>query len=267
MALTKVNSILVDGAINTDASGNVGIGVTSPTQKLDVSGTIQSQNNAASNDSVVGAYNFYNTNPSASANPIRASIVAGRENSAWGAYLKFNTSTGTSAQIERMSIDSSGQLLVNRTSAEGSSTIVSKALSTDSYQGFNTNNSFTFAVSGSGTIYAVNTAVQTISDIRLKENIQDIDVGLDAVMQLKPRKFDWKAGKGKDIKGDIGWVAQEFEQVFPKMIGEWREPAPQGEEPYKSIGADLMPILVKAIQEQQAIITDLKARIETLEAK
>jgi hypothetical protein len=240
-----------------DSSGNLGVGTSSPAYRLDISGGHSRIRGAqaqfwsnSDNTNIVGIYN---------------GAAAG--SSASSGQMIFETGLA-----ERMRIDSVGQLLVNRTSAEGSSTIVSKSLGTDSYQGFNTNNSFTFAVSGSGTIYAVNTAVQTISDIRLKENIQDIDVGLDAVMQLKPRKFDWKAGKGKDIKGDIGWVAQEFEQVFPKMIGDWREPAPKGEEPYKSIGADLMPILVKAIQEQQAIITEqslalneLKTRIEALE--
>jgi len=86
-------------------------------------------------------------------------------------------------------------------------------------------------------------------------------------MALKPRKFDWKEGKGKDIKGDRGFIAQEFETVFPDLVDEWKDPAPEGEEPYKSVRADLIPILVKAIQEQQQIINDLKARIETLEAK
>jgi hypothetical protein len=247
-----------------NSSGDFGIGETSPAAPLHIKSATNNIMRLQSSDATTGNlyFTFYN-----SSGTQKGYIGYGNsgddalqiQNEA-NSYMTFATNGS-----ERMRITSDGQLLVNRTSAEGSSTIVSKSLGTDSYQGFNTNNSFTFAVSGSGTIYAVNTAVQTISDIRLKENIQDIDVGLDAVMQLKPRKFDWKAGKGKDIKGDIGWVAQEFEQVFPKMIGEWREPAPQGEEPYKSIGADLMPILVKAIQEQQTIITDLKSRIEALE--
>lgn len=41
MALTKVDSILVDGAINTTSAGNVGIGTASPTNKLHVVGTAQ----------------------------------------------------------------------------------------------------------------------------------------------------------------------------------------------------------------------------------
>jgi hypothetical protein len=118
-----------------------------------------------------------------------------------------------------------------------------------------------------GTIYATSTTITAISDQRLKENIQDIDVGLDSILALKPRKFDWKEGKGKDKKGDRGWIAQEFEQVFPEMIDEWKDPAPEGEEPYKSVNADLIPVLVKAIQELSAKVEEQVKRIELLESK
>jgi hypothetical protein len=86
-------------------------------------------------------------------------------------------------------------------------------------------------------------------------------------MALKPRKFDWKEGKGKDIKDDRGFIAQEFEQVFPDLIDEWKDPAPDGEEPYKSVRQDLIPVLVKAIQELSAKNDALEARLAQLEAK
>ena len=83
-------------------------------------------------------------------------------------------------------------------------------------------------------------------------------------MALKPRKFDWKEGKGKNIKGDRGWIAQEFEQVFPDMISTWKDEPPEGEEPYKSVGADLIPVLVKAIQELKAELDATKAEVAAL---
>ena len=86
----------------------------------------------------------------------------------------------------------------------------------------------------------------------------------DKIMALKPRKFDWKAGKGKDKKGDRGWIAQEFEQVFPDMIDQWADPAPEGEEPYKAVNADLIPVLVKAIQELKAELDATKAEVAAL---
>jgi hypothetical protein len=126
--------------------------------------------------------------------------------------------------------------------------------------------SYRFYVLYNGTVNAVSTTITAISDARLKENIRDLDAGLPQIMALKPRRFDWKEGKGKDKKNDLGWIAQEFEQVFPEMIHQWKDPAPQGEEPYKAVNADLIPVLVRAIQEQQAAIDQLQARVAALEA-
>jgi len=126
--------------------------------------------------------------------------------------------------------------------------------------------SYRFYVLYNGTVNAVSTTITAISDARLKENIRDLDAGLPQIMALKPRRFDWKPGKGKDKKDDWGWIAQEFEQTFPEMIQTWKDPAPEGEEPYKAVNADLIPILVKAMQEQQALIVSLEARVAALEA-
>jgi len=84
-------------------------------------------------------------------------------------------------------------------------------------------------------------------------------------MALKPRLFDWKEGIGADTKNARGFIAQEFEQVFPDLIDEWKEAPPEGEEPYKSVRQDLFPVLVSAIQELKAIIDTQSARITALE--
>jgi hypothetical protein len=118
-----------------------------------------------------------------------------------------------------------------------------------------------FYVSMNGTVNATSATISAISDQRFKENIQDLDVGLEKIMALKPRKFDWKTGKGKDIKNDRGFIAQEFETVFPDLIDEWKDPSPEGEDPYKSVRQDLIPVLVKAMQEQQAMIESLRQRL------
>jgi hypothetical protein len=188
---------------------------------------------------------------------------------------------------ERMRIDSDGNLLVGTTNpsantgagvklvpnAAAGANAISVLGSADS----NTYNShhlyssgasaYRFYVGYGGTVYATNTTISAISDQRHKENIRDLDVGLDAVMQLKPRKFDWKEGKGKNIKDDRGFIAQEFEQVFPDLIDEWLDPAPEGEEPYKAVRQDLIPVLVKAIQELKAELDTVKAELATLKGQ
>jgi len=181
---------------------------------------------------------------------------------------------------ERARIDGSGNLLVGTTNSSETSGdgVKIKATFVATVQSYSTNSNsnylmyssgaaaYRFYVGWGGTIYATSTTITGISDQRLKENIRDLDEGLATVMALRPRKFDWKEGKGADIKNARGFIAQEFEQVLPDMIEEWKDPAPEGEAPYKAVNANLIPTLVKAIQEQQAIITQLQADVAALKA-
>jgi hypothetical protein len=202
-----------------------------------------------------------------------------------GAIRFLTLDSGTEA--ERMRIDSSGNFLVGTTSFSSSaigfgvngtnsssskgaciSVINASTNGNTTYEAYSLNAGvYRFYVGMGGTVFATNTTISAISDQRLKENIRDLDVGLAEIMQLQPRVFDWKEGKGKDIQNDRGFIAQEFEQVFPNLVDEWRDPAPEGEEPYKSVRQDLIPILVKAMQQQQAMIDELKAKVAALENK
>jgi hypothetical protein len=253
--------------IRIDTSGNVGIGTTSPTTKFVVSNA--------------GAAGF-EVDPTAISGATY-SLFINRSTSAWiddirrASTYQWRDSAGN----EKARIDSSGNLMLGKTGTSlnvvgivnnptGNITISNSASTTsaDGIDIYSTGASaYRFYVAMNGTIYATSTTITAISDQRLKENIRDLDDGLDVVMALKPRKFDWKEGKGKDIKGDRGWIAQEFEQVFPDMIDTWKDKAPEGEEPYKSVRADLIPVLVKAIQEMKTIIDQQAERIAALEAK
>jgi hypothetical protein len=182
--------------------------------------------------------------------------------------------------VNAMNIDASGNLLVGTDNSiqyagigtkiqEWGSVQVVNDSSTgggDAFSYFSSaGNNYRFWVNANGQVASIYTSIHSLSDQRFKENIRDLDDGLSKVMQLQPRKFDWKEGKGKNITNDRGFIAQEFEEVFPDLIGDWKEEAPEGEEPYKSLSQDLIPTLVKAIQEQQATIEALTQRIETLE--
>jgi hypothetical protein len=258
---TAGNAITFTQAMTLDASGNLGVGTTLTSgYKLNIGAG--DGNNAIAIDSwTIAKY---------SGTDIR---FGGVNASNWTTLSLY---TGGS---ERARVDSSGNLLVGKTSSldtvagfgigSGGTCASTAAATTDStvtFAAYSTGASaYRFYVGFGGTVYATNTTISAISDQRFKENIRDLDVGLSAVMALKPRKFDWKAGKGKDIKNDRGFIAQEFEQVFPDLIDEWKDPAPEGEEPYKSVRQDLIPVLVKAIQEQQSLITDLRTRVSQLE--
>jgi hypothetical protein len=106
-----------------------------------------------------------------------------------------------------------------------------------------------FRVSGNGVIYAQNTSVQSISDIRTKENIINSNEGLNVITALRAVRFDFKEGFGNNRKNQLGFIAQEVEEIFPDAVGIWGE-SDEENNPYKSLGtASLIPVLVKAIQE------------------
>jgi hypothetical protein len=131
----------------------------------------------------------------------------------------------------------------------------------DSYNLYSTGAAaFRFYVTMAGTVFATSTTISAISDARLKENIKDIDVGLDAILSLKPRKFDWKEGKGQDKKNALGFIAQEFETVFPNSVT-LSKAGGDGIE-YKTVcHEELIPAMVKAIQELKAEVDSLKQQL------
>jgi hypothetical protein len=264
------------------SGGDFGIGTTSPVSRLHVAGNIYAQNSGADTKiDVIAPSDSY-------AQYVRWAVTGVRNNGILGfpagsADLVFRNGGDTfSNGTERFRVTSGGDFLVAKTGNDpevGVGAILSSGgfissvrsgtdSTTQSYLLYSTGASaYRFYVNMAGTVFATNTSISAISDERLKENICDLDIGLDAVMALKPRKFDWKEGKGANIKDARGFIAQEFEQVFPDLVDEWRDPAPEGEEPYKSVRQDLIPVLVKAIQEQQAMINDLKAKVAALESK
>ena len=97
------------------------------------------------------------------------------------------------------------------------------------------------------------------SDRRLKENITDLNNGLNKVLGLKARKFDFIDG----FKDQYGFIAQEVQEVIPNAVSVFQE-----EGQMLAIKMDfIIPHLVKAIQELKSQNDALQSRIETLESK
>ena len=129
-----------------------------------------------------------------------------------------------------------------------------------------------------GTVYnyANATTWNQTSDIRIKENIITIPNALETLTLLNPVIFDYTQkyaekrewNENKRI-GNYGFVAQEFETVLPKAVTKSSEEI-NGEkvDDFRSINdGELIPILVKAIQEQQSQINSLKQEVELLKQK
>jgi len=122
-------------------------------------------------------------------------------------------------------------------------------------------------------VYATNGTIQT-SDIREKTNVQNLSYGLKELMQMRPVRYQWKNLTDHDPK--IGLIAQELLPVVPEVVKthEWKRGAEVNAQPQKveleRLGVyytDLIPVLIKAIQEQQGVIEQLVERVHILESE
>jgi hypothetical protein len=114
------------------------------------------------------------------------------------------------------------------------------------------------STSGSATSYA------TSSDYRLKENVQPMQNALARVAALKPCTYKWKV----DGSDGQGFIAHELAEVEPGCVtGEKDAVDAEGNPKYQGIDTSfLVATLTAAIQEQQAIIEQLKADVDALKA-
>ena len=174
--------------------------------------------------------------------PTQATVLSGTGNSY--AMYQYISATGN-AYIDSLTNSTGNSQLLIRT--------------------YNNGTYYTNTFSNTGAAYqANNSATWSItSDIRIKDNIRPINTALDKIISLSPCHFEYKNSLGK-IK--TGFIAQEFEKVFPGHVYEQKTPEEykefvDGSETIKSIDADLIPYLVKAIQELKAEVDSLKAQL------
>ena len=270
-----------------DSSGRVGIGTSSPSAKLEViHGNVSQGNGVTFGRTASQSWDFWGDS---GANVLYSKgnfAIIGTSDSQ---DLSFRTNN-----TDRMRIDTSGNVLINQSSSNltygklqvsaggetagfggivgffdtdgsvaSSNLIQLLAFSgdTDATGGqfirFSDSNSTMGSVSAaSGTTVSYNTS----SDRRMKENIVDASSQLDVINNIQIREFDWI----KNGHHEVGVIAQELNEVIPNVVQEGGEDV--NEEPWGVDYGKLTPYLIKAMQEQQTILNDLKTRIETLES-
>lgn len=271
-------------AVTIDTSQNVGIGTTSPQSKLEttvsngthrlgVNGSDTNYNiraNSGSNCSITWTEN-------GQADRWTVGCVTGQN------YLAFRSNSSNMGNgDERMRIGSDGNLLVGttsnygtaRTSINNSGTVLGLYCSGASGQpamviGKQSNDASTSQVlmqflynnggSGLGQINGnggSQAAFGSYSDIRLKENINDIPPQLEKVCALRPVEFDYKDGSGHQT----GFIAQEMQEVYPEAVA-----VGQNEMLTVTGWNKTEAYLVKAIQELNAKVEAQAVRIAELE--
>jgi len=276
-----------------DSSGNVGIntnspstfgkvaiqvtGTTSPTTAANVgpaSINLYNGGSGGSTDSTTGIFSWNAGDPG-----IGSGIGFTRESSGdWGTQIRFYTHPTTTSNIgnitERMRIDSSGNFLVGTTTVGNYSTgfAIGDTTTSATYAriGHNlTGAAYAYMLFGHGSAdigsIAQNsggTAVtyNTSSDYRLKNSIAPMTGALAKVALLKPCTYKWNA----DGSDGQGFIAHELAEVVPDCVtGEKDAIDADGKPQYQGIDVSfLVATLTAAIQEQQAIIESLKARLD-----
>jgi hypothetical protein len=210
--------------------------------------------------------------------------VIGTSYGTTGSYmpLAFYTS-----DQERMRITSGGVVMINTTSAIGSSTERLGILQTNTSSDIITvRNSGATAgrywscpyVDTSNTYFIINndstgvklthgsTSWAAQSDARLKNITGTYTNALSDIAQIQPVKFTWKDDLTN--KAQVGVIAQSVLPVVPEAVEALTIPKSEDGTEYLSVRyTELIPLMIASIQEQQAIINELKTRIEALESK
>jgi hypothetical protein len=267
-------------AVTIDTSQNVGIGNTTPS----------SYNNNAyklvigSNSAVTGMTLASGT--SAAGNIFFARGTSGAD--AYDGYVQYSQVSqymafGTNGGSERMRIDSSGNVLVGKTSlsdstagiqlrAGGAYILGSTSDGTEALMLNRNTSDGSIAIFkranttvGSISVTASATAYNTSSDYRLKENIAPMTGALAKVAQLKPVTYKWKV----DGSDGEGFIAHELQAVVPDCVTGAKDAVDEDGKPvYQGIDVSfLVATLTAAIQELSAKNDALTARVVALEAK
>jgi hypothetical protein len=253
---TAGNAISFTQAMTLDASGNLGVGTTSPGGTVHVggaSGTLLVQpTNAAS-----GRFNIRHGSLSATSfleSDVNLNLILGTNNA------------------ERARIDSSGNLLVGTTSADpgGSGSAGRVVINTlnGGQAALTCYNAGTGAVNivslenGNGQVGRIqvngtSTSYLTSSDYRLKEAVQPMTGALAKVQALKPVTYKWKV----DGSDGHGFIAHELQAVVPDCVaGEKDAVDAEGKPQYQGIDTSfLVATLTAAIQELKAEFDAYKA--------
>jgi hypothetical protein len=282
---TAGDNVTYTQAMTLDASGNLLVGTTTAVEKLTVAGGVKISGQTGNAD-VEGVLIDY-----------QSSASSGRffAYNSGGSNMRFFTNASGGSVTERARITADGrvgigstapdslleiltpsshtsQVLIARTqnsttyTSSVASLICDRGTTNSTYNLLNCYNNGTgnqLVVRDSGNVQNTNNSYGAISDVKLKENIVDASPKLADLMQVKVRSYNLKSDS---THKQLGVIAQELETVFPAMVEEAIDRDLEGNDlgtTTKSVKYSVfVPMLIKAMQEQQAMIESLKARLD-----
>jgi hypothetical protein len=273
-------------------SGNLGLGVTpsawgSGYKAIQIANYAAFAQRPAGTGDLILSWNAFNTSGTTSGSGYvyknTGDVASSYEQN--GAHRWYIAPSGTAGNAisftQAMTLDASGNLLVGQTSITaslGQSVQITNGSSLGQYAAGSGSASQTYTfgrdnVSTGNFVFTYNGAVISsinpstgvytpLSDIRVKKNVMPLQYGLNEILQLSPVIYNMASEKDSDKK-HIGLIAQQVKSVLDEAVDDLIDPEKQMYGLDKSV---LVPVLVKAIQEQQAIIQTLTARVATLES-
>ena len=115
-----------------------------------------------------------------------------------------------------------------------------------------------------GSFSGVSGAYTALSDIKYKKDISPMENVLDRVMKLKPSLYHFKKQEQANDPKFIGMIAQEVQPLFPEAVYE-HNGKNDGTDDFLTLDYSTFGVIaIKAIQEQQAIITSQEQTISDL---
>ncbi|MDQ5954512.1 MAG: Peptidase protein [Patescibacteria group bacterium] len=112
------------------------------------------------------------------------------------------------------------------------------------------------STNGNGAALSLAGIWQNSSDRNKKHNIQDINYGLDTILELRPVSFDWNGTN----EHNIGFIAQEVKEIIPEVVS--------GEDGSMTMSyGNMTAVLTKAVQDLKNDNDELRARLEALKLK
>lgn len=211
-------------------NGNVGIGTTSPTEKLQVNGGIRI---GAATGNGAGTIRYTGSDFEGRVGSNWESLTGGGSGSVWtvsGANTFFNSGNvgiGTNSPAHKLQVNGD--------------------------------------IGMTGEIIGV-------SDLRTKKSIQDMTEANSIISQLRPVSYEFSSEDFENLElpngTQYGFIAQEVESVLPNLVSHSTTTEMKGvQTELKGINyIQMIPVLTKALQEQQSLINNQQAQIDELKS-